>query len=159
MAVDGCAIARYRWRMKKSKPDTDEINALRLIRGRALKQGDKLTANKTLREISVIIADEYKDDPVEYLFYQSLAAREELLFEKHGHHQTAGRTRKSISENTLLPCLELWAGAKEPTSGFVSLVGNDLSDLTAEAIVLMHPEGFSAETLATAQKRLDECVR
>lgn len=138
------------------KPDTDEINALRLIRGQALKQGDIPIANKTLKKISFIIADKYKDEPIEYLFQQSLAAREELLLEKHGHHQTAGRTRKALKENGLESCLEAWAGAKEPTSGFVSLVGNDLTELTAEAIVVTHPEKFSEETQATARKRLAE---
>ena len=139
-----------------SKPDTDEIRALRLIRSNALKQGDFKTANVTLKEISVIVADNYKDDPDprEYLFRQSLAAREELLLEKHGHHQTAGRTRKLRHENGLKSCLEAWAGAKDPTSGFVSLVQNDLAELTAEAIVLEHPKGFSKETLETARKRL-----
>lgn len=104
-----------------------------------MKQGDIPTANRTLKKISVIIADEYKDDPIEYLFRQSLAAREELLLEKHGHHQTAGRTRKLLHENGLKSCLEAWAGAKEPTSGFVSLVENDLAKFTAEAIILKHP--------------------
>src|SRR3954465_12225712 len=67
----------------------------------------------------------HPDDPLVRDFHATLAAYEQLLTEKNGRNQTAGRTRQKIKNKGIVQSLSDWASssAETPASSFSLKLG------------------------------------
>jgi hypothetical protein len=97
-----------------------------------------------------------QNDPLHRDFYQTLAAYEELLTEKHGRKTPASRTRQKLKNKSVVQCLEDWAMAPAPTGGFNLLLENGMAELTGEYLVLKYRDRFSDKAIAAAKARLEK---
>ena len=95
------------------------------------------------------------DDPLVRDFHATLAAYEQLLTEKNGRNQPAGRTRQKIKNKGIVQSLSDWATSKAETPGFKLLVDAGLYEFTGECVVVRHAERFPPEVVAKARARLD----
>lgn len=95
-------------------------------------------------------------DPVVRDFYASLAAYEQLLFEKHGWNVKANRTRQKIQNKGLYQSLIEWTEGSTETNGFNALVELGLPEHTAEYIVAKHASRFPDGVVELARDRLKE---
>ena len=141
--------------MKKPVSAYDNPEALRKLRQNALDLGETKVAHEALIRMSKLLADDQPDE-IHYVYYQALAAYEQILREIKGPGSRASGTRRELANKPLNECLEGWAASNEPTRAFGPLVEYGLAHLTAESIVLQFPESFSEETLVKARKRLSK---
>lgn len=109
-------------------------------------------ARLNLKEVGGLLPD----DPLFREFETMLATYEAWLTQKNGRKTRAYRTWAKLSKVGIVKCLETWAAQSRATEGYKTLVANGQVDLTAEAIVLRHPDRFSSEAVAAAQRRLSE---
>lgn len=85
---------------------------------------------------------------------QAVYAAEAALSAKNGKKTRASRTWQSIARWGLLQTVERVVCSRKETDAYKALVDMDMADFTFESVVVRHPNEFSAETLACAQKRL-----
>lgn len=95
------------------------------------------------------------DDPVAFEFWRAIIALEEILREARGKTVRLGRTRPKIKRVGELRTIEDLVLAPRESEGFRLLVEHRLGDLTAEYIVLRHPDRFSPAAADAARKRLE----
>lgn len=129
----------------------------RMVMDRAKKKGDDTVYQDVFRRMCAIAGHENDDpdDPLVRDFYATLAAYEQLLTEKNGRNQPAGRTRQKIKNKGIVQSLSDWATSKEETLGFKLLVEAGLPEFTGEHVVVRHAERFSHEVVKKARVRLD----
>jgi len=94
------------------------------------------------------------ETPLEQEFWAAVRAAEELASAKNGKTTRLIRTRQKVARVGIKRCLEDWAFHKGTTQGFDILVDGGHPELTGEAIVIRHPEEFSAEAVEAARARL-----
>jgi hypothetical protein len=98
------------------------------------------------------------DDPKDPLirdFYRTLAAYEQLLSEKNGRNQPAGRTRQKIANKGVHQSLIEWTRGKVETNGFKLLVDAGLTEFTGEYLVVRYAKRFPDDVVALAKERLE----
>jgi hypothetical protein len=95
------------------------------------------------------------DDPVAFEFWRAIIALEEILRDARGKTVRLGRTRPKIAQVGELRTMEDLVLARKESEGFRLLVEHRLGDLTAEYIVLRHPNRFSPDAAAAARRRLE----
>lgn len=93
-------------------------------------------------------------DPIEREFWTAVACAEEFKTAENGKTTRLSRTRQKHKRVGAVQCLSDWALDPEVTDGFRILLAAGRPDLTGEAIVLRHPDVFSAEALASARLKL-----
>jgi hypothetical protein len=97
------------------------------------------------------------DDPADPLvrdFFETVAAYEQLLTEKHGRTTPANRTRQKISNKGVVQSLIEWTRDKAETSGFKLLVEAGHPEYTGEYLVARYADRFPADVVALAYERL-----
>ena len=94
------------------------------------------------------------NDPLVKDFFETLAAYEQLLTEKHGKTTAAGRTRQKIANKGVYQSLIEWTRGKTETNGFKLLVDAGLPEYTGEYLVVRYADRFPADTAALARDRL-----
>lgn len=88
--------------------------------------------------------------------YQALYAYEELLTARSGRRGTrANRTRQMIPKYGILGTVEKVVSRKDAALGFTMLVQMRLKELSFEAVVVNHPDHFSAVAFERSLARLD----
>jgi len=131
---------------------------IKQVMANALRKGDAEAYNRAFRRFCSVTGATH-DDPDDSLvraFWETLAAYEMLLAEKHGRTQPAGYTRRKVKEQGVLRCLVDWANATGPTVGFNLLVEKGMWELTGEALVLRYADRFDGNTVSNARKRLEK---
>lgn len=68
----------------------------------------------------------------------------------------AARTWPMIRERGVIAAVERIVTREEPAEGYRVLVDMGMADKAFEAVVLRHPEAFSAEAVVASQKRLEQ---
>jgi hypothetical protein len=128
----------------------------RTVMERAKEKGQKEVYTAVFGRMCELVGNE-KDDPTDPLikdFYETLAAYEQLLSEKNGRNQPAGRTRQKIANKGVHQSLIEWTRAKVETNGFNLLVAAGLAEFTGEYLVVRYAERFPEDVVALAKKRL-----
>ena len=112
------------------------------------------------RRLALVQAEAPEDAPeagtLDHDLWQTIHAYEQLLREDRGRAQKLTRTRMRLSKAGAVKALEGFATATDETPGFDVLVTRGLADLTGEAVILRHPEGFDAATRDAAAERLEK---
>lgn len=85
----------------------------------------------------------------------AVLAYEEVLFVKHGRRVGASYTWRMIRNKGIIRAVESAVKKSHDPAGYALLQQMGLQHLSFESVVVRHPESFSAEALAIAQKRLD----
>lgn len=129
----------------------------RTVMERAKRTGNDSVYQEVFRRMCAISGHENDDpnDPLVRDFHATLAAYEQLLTEKNGRNQPAGRTRQKIKNKGIVQSLSDWATSTAETPGFRLLVEAGLPDFTGEYVVIRHAGRFPAEVVAKARTRLD----
>lgn len=86
--------------------------------------------------------------------YEAVYAYEEVLSDNNGKTSRAGRTWPMIKRKGVIAAVEEIVTRKTEAPGYTSLVEMGLKDKTFEAVVLRHPDDFSAEAMASSERRL-----
>jgi hypothetical protein len=89
---------------------------------------------------------------------EAVYAYEEVLSAQKGKKIRAGRTWPMIHEHGVLPAVERIVMKRQESVGFTALAEMGLKDFAFEAVILRHPEHFSAEAVARSRERLAEDV-
>jgi hypothetical protein len=87
---------------------------------------------------------------------QAIYAYEELLTAKNGKKTHASRTWPMIERHGIIGTIERAVNRPDGTMGHALLVEMGYGDLAFEAVVLRHPQHFSAETVNRARQRMAE---
>jgi hypothetical protein len=96
------------------------------------------------------------ETPVEKEALAAVYAYEALLTQKNGKKTRASRTWQLIKRHGIIEALQRAVNRPAETADYESLAEMGMADLTFEAIILRHPESFSAEAVGTSQARLGE---
>ncbi|MBF6568061.1 MAG: hypothetical protein IVW54_04195 [Candidatus Binataceae bacterium] len=83
-------------------------------------------------------------------------AYERVLSQSAGKKIRATRTWQMIKRRGLIPAVEHVVSQRKETKGYVALVEMGMEDMAFEAVVLRHPEVFSAEAVERSKVRLHE---
>jgi hypothetical protein len=139
--------------------DVNKLKSLtecRTVMERARKQSRADVYDAVFRRMCKLVGTE-NDDPNDSLvrdFFETLAAYEQLLTEKHGRNTPAGRTRQKIINKGVHQSLVEWTKGSTETEGFKLLVDAGMPEYTAEYLVARYAERFSADVVSLAQQRL-----
>ena len=85
---------------------------------------------------------------------QAVYAYEEVLSTKKGKRQSASRTWQMIKRHGILAAVERVVARREESTGYTALADMGLMAFAFEAVILRHPERFSAEAVARSKERL-----
>ena len=86
---------------------------------------------------------------------QAVYAYEELLTKKNGRRTRANRTWQIINRHGIIESVERAVKRPTVTQGYTMLVEMGLQEHAFEAVILRHPEVFSAEAVQVSKERLD----
>jgi hypothetical protein len=87
---------------------------------------------------------------------QAVYAYERVLTLERGRKTRATRTWQVITKLGIVEAVETIVKRPTGAEGYHALVKMGMQDMLFEAVVLRHPEVFSAEAIAQSQQRLDE---
>ena len=90
---------------------------------------------------------------------EAIYAYEEVLTAKNGRRTRASRTWQMIKRHGILGAVERAVNREAETVGYTALLKMGLQDYAFEAVVVRHPELFSAETVQHSKARVDEWKR
>jgi len=85
---------------------------------------------------------------------QAVYAYEEVLSAKRGRRTPASRTWQMIKRHGIIGAVERAVNRTKDASGYTALVETGMRDLAFEAVVIRHPDSFSADAVARAGERL-----
>jgi hypothetical protein len=128
----------------------------RTVMSRAKARGEDEIYRAVFKRACEIAGREAEDplDPIVAAFHETLAAYEQILSEKNGRNQPAGRTRQKIENKGVRQSLIEWTRQKQPSSGFTLLVERGMPEFTGEFIVARFPSRFPEDVVALARERL-----
>ena len=86
--------------------------------------------------------------------YEAVYAYEEALSHQKGRKTRAGRTWPMIEKHGILGAIERIVTRRNETEGYRVLVEMGMEDMAFEAVVLRHPDSFSAAAVAASKERL-----
>lgn len=87
---------------------------------------------------------------------EAVYAYERVLFSKRGRKIRASRTWQMIERRGIIPAIEQVVTRSSESTGYTALVQMGMQDKSFEAVVLRHPEVFSAEAVRRSKERLDQ---
>lgn len=87
---------------------------------------------------------------------EAVFAYEQVLSAKNGKKTRASRTWPMIERHGILEAVERAVNRKEETVGYTALVGMGLEDYAFEAVILRHPNYFSASAVQRSQERVNQ---
>jgi hypothetical protein len=88
-------------------------------------------------------------------FWQAIHTLEGALSNERGKATRLSRTRQKLARAGTARTVADLALAKQPSEGFAMLVDRGYWDLTAEAVVLKHPDDFEPAVVDAARTRLE----
>ena len=87
---------------------------------------------------------------------QAVCAYEEVLSKKNGKRTAASRTWQMIKRRGIIGAIERAVNRQTDASGYLALAEMKMQDITFEAVVLRHPDHFSAEAVERSAERLKD---
>lgn len=85
---------------------------------------------------------------------EAVYAYERVLSETRGKKVRASRTWQMIERHGIIAAVELVVSRPANSTGYVALVNMGMQDMAFEAVVLRHPDLFSAEAVERSKQRL-----
>jgi len=85
---------------------------------------------------------------------QAVYAYEEVLAKKNGKRTRASRTWQMINRHGILEAVERAVNRPVETVAYKALIEIGLKEFAFEAVILRHPDSFSAEAVEVARQRL-----
>jgi hypothetical protein len=116
--------------------------------------GSQIVADAALRRLAEIRPVE-QNSAVALDFWRSIHALEEVLTRERKKTTRLSRTRQKIAKVGIVSTLRDLTLAAKPSEGFDLLLERDMSDLTAEAVILRHPTEFDEDVRTAAATRLE----
>jgi hypothetical protein len=136
--------------LRLSSPDECEIFAANAAeRGRV-----DLAFQAKRRAIELRASDYGAKTRVEKECLEAVYAYEEALLLKHGKRVRAQRTWQVIESKGVIKAVDDMVSHADVTDGFRALEKMGLMECAFEAVVLRHPEHFSAKAVEHSQARL-----
>ena len=83
----------------------------------------------------------------------AIYAYEEVRSKKKGKRTRAARTWPMLDDHGIIGTMERLVNRKSVTQGYTTLVEMGLEEYAFEAVILRHPEHFSAEVIKKAKER------
>jgi hypothetical protein len=90
-------------------------------------------------------------DPLHRDWWRSLAVYEQMLTEKNGRNQKAGRTRQKIKNKGIEQSLIEWVKMKGASDGFKMLIDQGRPEYTGEYLVIKYADRFPKDIVAKAK--------
>lgn len=85
---------------------------------------------------------------------QAVYAYEEVLSKKNGRRTSASRTWQMIKRHGILEAAERAVNRDKETMGYTALIEMGLQNYAFEAVILRHPDVFSAAAVDRSRERL-----
>ena len=123
------------------------------MRSNAHRLGSRTVEDAALRRLVAILPSE-APGTLEHDFWMTIHTFEELLGEERGRTTRLSRTRQKVAKEGIRKVLVDFATSAKPADGFQMLIDRGLPELTGEAVVLRHPEGFEPSVVDAARTRL-----
>ena len=108
------------------------------------------------RAVELRAAEHGATRPIERELLEAVYAYERVLSRKRGKKTRASRTWQMIDRHGIIKAAEAVVSRKVDSAGYSSLVAMDMQDMAFEAVVLRHPESFSAEAVAQSEERMHQ---
>jgi hypothetical protein len=87
---------------------------------------------------------------------EAIYAYERVLSQTKGRKVRASRTWQMIERRGIIPAVEFVVTRKDETTGYRALIEMGMEKMAFEAVVLRHPEVFSAEAVEASRARLQQ---
>lgn len=142
-------------RILKLIAECDDPERLRNWIDNARRGAQPTIANAAFRRLIAVLAQN-EPGTVQYDFWQTIHAFEQILKEERGKTTRLSRTRQKVARVGEVETLKDWAVSTKSTDGFTMLIERNMPELTGEAIVLRHAEKFDDGVVAAARTRLEE---
>jgi hypothetical protein len=114
-------------------------------------------AQEALQRAVELRADKHKaTTAAEKEALQAIYAYEELLTNKNGRRTRATRTWQMIDRHGILKAVERAVNRSVEPQGYTMLKEMGLEEYAFEAVILRHPEVFSAKAIEVSRERLSE---
>lgn len=133
----------------------DDPQQLRNTIKNARTKGVEEVAEAAFRRL-VEVLPEVKRGTVEFDFWRTIAAFEEVLREERGKTVRLTRTRQKIVKVGVKQTLADFATDPHVTEGFKMLMDRQMPELTGEATIIRFADDFSPEVVSAARLRLTD---
>ncbi|MDO9478487.1 MAG: hypothetical protein Q7L07_17400 [Pseudohongiella sp.] len=121
----------------------------------AIQRGRQDLANEALLRATELRAQSYGAvTQAEQEALQAIYAYEETLRAKNGKKTRATRTWQMIGRHGIIESVNRAVCRPVETQGYKALLKMGLADFAFEAVILRHPDVFSAEAVAVSRERL-----
>lgn len=126
----------------------------------AKKQEDKIVEEAAFRRLISLAPNangaenSYPSDSVEYDFWRSISAYEQILSEENGKVTRLSRVRLKVQKVGEIEMVKEWASSEKFTDGYETLLKRKLPHLMGEAIAIRHPRAFTPEIVELAKAKL-----
>ncbi len=123
----------------------------------ALAKGSLELANQARERAVQLKAEQYgANTQVEKEALEAVYAYEAARSQINGKKTRATRTWQMIAKRGIIESVERAVNRPVETQGYKALAEMGLEDYAFEAVILRHPDAFSAESLAIAKERLSD---
>jgi hypothetical protein len=134
--------------------NTDDLKKLDNLENNARKKGVSEIVQAAVHKKLKLAGRDYSD-PLERELQEAVAAREHLLYLKHGRSQPASYTRRMIKNGKPVKNIIIdWIMDNEPTTGFKDFVESGIAQFAAENIAIRHFSHFPETVVEKAKQRL-----
>jgi len=133
----------------------EDADLLRVWITNARAKNEPEVADAAFRQLASLVPEE-QPDTVEHDFWQAINALEASLWEERGKKTRLTRTRQKISRVGVVETMAELATRTKPGEGFDMLVERGMPELTAEAVILRHPDKFDKTVQTAARVRLEK---
>lgn len=131
------------------------VEACTRFAANATRLGREDLADEALRRAVQIRAESHGAKSIaEKECLQAIYAYEEVISRKNGRRTSASRTWQMIKRHGILEAAERAVNRDRETSGYTALIEMGLQDYAFEAVILRHPDAFSAAAVDRSRKRM-----
>ena len=134
--------------------ELNDADLLQKLMNNATRMGSERVAVAAFRKRVSVLSGEDHESPVAFDFWRSIHTLEAALTEERGKTTRLARTRQKLTRSGVIKTLSDLATNAKPSEGFDLLIARDMGDLTAEAVILRHPQEFDEATKTAAAERL-----
>ncbi len=132
----------------------DDADKLKNLMNNAKRMGSETVFDAAFRRRVAVLSGDDHDTPIAFDFWRSIHTLESALSDERGKATRLTRTRQKLARAGVQKTLADLAVAPKPSEGFDLLIERNLSDLTAEAVILRFPEEFEKDIRIAAEQRL-----
>ena len=132
---------------------SEDPDQLRRFINNAKREGADKVNQAAFRRLLVVLPEE-TPGTIEYDFWRTIFAFEEVLREERGKTVRLSRTRQKVQRVGVMQTVIDLTTSKSPADGFKMLIEREMPELAVEAIVLRHVSKFDEDVVTAATERL-----